>query len=350
MPAIDAGRAILIGSAAALLAGLLVPVPASAEDPVRHRWLAFTQLAADRVSGADDTFELGADRIRPRFQIDTQRLTAAVQLDLAVDDPDGRRPGSITNGVLDLFVDYRFLDRHAVRFGEFKTPLGMDFNLPAHSLDITKRGMDNGLVLNRDFGLMLRGQAFVEGLSYNIGLFNPAGRSQATQYVDAQVGHDVTAVGRLLYDRGEWHAELARGESENAGGPGSTDYEVTNFAIRFRPDAWTLKAEWTDSRHVRGIEDRKERVYYLHGGYRLSPTLELVARHYAGRSRIGATATDLSNTHLGFAKRFGESERLQTRLQVNYVVAGGDGDAYTGLRGFRNDALLVQLQIFTSGP
>lgn len=73
-----------------------------------------------------------------------------------------------------------------MRFGQHKTPLGMDFNTPAYLLDITKRGMGLGLTRNRDFGLMYSGNLGKRHLSYDLGVSNPPGRSQATQYEDSQ--------------------------------------------------------------------------------------------------------------------------------------------------------------------
>ena len=330
----------------ALMISLALPASVTAQQPVEFKWLAFAQLSAERIDGVDNTLAFDAERIRARLQADAGRLSVVAQFDLGVNDPSGRRPGSIPNGILDLFASYRFANKHTVRFGEFKTPLGMDFNLPVHALDITQRAMELGLALNRDFGVMLSGQNVLQGISYDVGIFNPAGRSQATRFDNAQVGKDSTFVARVRYDHGDWHAELAYGLTENAGGPATADYSVTDLAVRYTPNSWSFKAEWIDGSDVLGLQNRSERVHYLHGSYRLSQSLELVARRYAGRSQIGAASTDLSNTYLGLTKHFSNERKLRTRLQVNYVLAGQDQTAYTGLRGFRDDALFIQLQVY----
>jgi hypothetical protein len=269
-----------------------------------------------------------------------------MQLDFAVDDLGDSRPGTLTNVILDLHATYQLEGKHSVRFGQYKTPLGMDFNTPAHQLDITKRGMEAGLVLNRDFGVMLTGREILGGLSYDIGLFNPPGRSGATSYLDSQVGQAVGQVARLRYDRSAWHAELSHGIAENAGGPNTMDYTVSNLGLRFSREGWTVKAEWIEGHDVLGIDGREEEVHYVHVTRELRPGLELVARHYTGRSHVSSETTDLDNTYIGLTKHFARQTRLQTRLQANYVFAGGDRSTYTGLRGFREDALLVQLQLY----
>ncbi|MDH3265749.1 MAG: OprO/OprP family phosphate-selective porin [Gammaproteobacteria bacterium] len=332
-------RLILFG----LLFSVLVPLPVCAQQDLNLQWRGFAQLTAERINGVDNTLGFDAERLRARFQLDSGQLTAVTQLDLAVDNLGDSQPGTLANVILDLYASYQFKGKHSVRIGQFKTPLGMDFNLPAHSLDITKRGMDAGLMLNRAIGIMLTGQQIVAGLSYDIGFFNPPSRSGATQYLDSQVGQDVGQVARIRYDRSQWHAEVAHGIAENAAGPGSMEYAVTNLALRFSRAPWTIRAEWTQGRDALSVADRKETVYYLHGAYKLTPTMELVARHYEGHSRIGPAPTDLDNTFIGLTKHFAGQSRLRTRLQVNYVFARGDRDTYTGLRGFREDALLVQL-------
>jgi hypothetical protein len=71
-----------------------------------------------------------------------------------------------------------------------------------------------------------------------------------------------------------------------------------------------------------------------------------VARHYEGESSIGGSTTDLRNNYLGVSWRVYETPRMNGRLQVNYVLAGGDELAYTGVRGYRDDAVLVQFQFY----
>jgi len=335
-------RSVLVG----ILLASNYALPAAAEQDIDLHIRGYAQLTAEHVNGVDDTVSFGAERARPRIAVDAGRWSAAMQLDFAVDDLGDHRPGALANVIMDLYVSYRLSDKYSFRFGQYKTPLGLDFNMPAHQLDITKRGMEAGLILNRAFGAMLTGNQILPGLSYDIGLFNSPGRSKATDYVDSQVGQDLGKVARLRYDNSNWHAELSHGIADEAGGPGSNDYAVSDLALRFAPERWTIKAEWIQGCDVLGLAGRKETVGYLHIAYDLTPGLELVARHYAGRSRIDSVTTGLDNTYFGITKHFATQSRLQARLQANYVIASGDRAAYSGLRGYRDDALLLQLQLY----
>ena len=319
-----------------------------AQQEVTVDWLGFAQLTAERIENSQSDFRFGTERARPRVQVNGGPFSGVVQLDFAASDLSAERPGTLANVMLDLYADYRFSDRHRVRLGQFKTPLGMDFNVPARSLDITKRGMELGLTLNRDLGLMLSGAIVGDWLSYDLGVFNPPGRSQATEFLDSQVGQDTASVARLRFDEGAWHAEAAYGRAANAGGPVTSAYTTTDIGLRYELQRWRVKGEWIEGRNIRGEGGRSERVYYLHGGYQLRPNLELVARHYAGRSENGAGTTELSNTYIGFSATLADYGRMRTRLQANYVIAGGDEISYTGVRGFRDNALFFQLQVYVA--
>lgn len=328
-----------------LFASLLCLVPlAQAQQALDYAWLSFAQLTGQREDGSQASF--GADAIRARAEVTTGRLTAAMQIDLGAPDLGNRVPGALANVIADLYVNYRLADRHTLRFGQFKTPLGMDFSVPGHSLDLTKRGMEAYLVLARDVGLMASGRIGASPFSYDVGVFNPPGRSRATDYDSSQVGEDSASAGRLRFDQGPWHAELATGRASSAGGPGTADYEVADAGLRFARERWTGKIEWIDGSGVLGDPTREQRVYYLHGAYWLREDIELVVRHYNGRSELAGIGTTLSNTFLGVSKHLRDLGRLRGRLQLNYVLAGGDEGSYTGLGGYPDDILLAQFQLY----
>ena len=67
----------------------------------------------------------------------------------------------------------------SVKVGEFKTPVGMDFNVSGKKLDITQRGVEKKLVLERSLGAMVSGRKIGDMFSYDIGVFNPTNRSSA---------------------------------------------------------------------------------------------------------------------------------------------------------------------------
>lgn len=71
------------------------------------------------------------------------------------------------------------------------------------------------------------------------------------------------------------------------------------------------------------------------------------AVQYDGVNSLAATSTDLQNTYFGLTMNFYPNSRLATRLQINYVVAGGDQFSDTGLSGYKDDTFLLQIQIQT---
>lgn len=82
----------------------------------------------------------------------------------------------------------------------------------------------------------------------------------------------------------------------------------------------------------------------MHGGYKFGTNREAVIRFYNGEHKNAGVSTDLSNTYLGMNFFFG-SKPVNGRLQVNYVLAGGDtGGVYAGQRGYKDNALLIQYQ------
>ena len=330
----------------AALLGVSLSAAAQQEAP-RLGWRAYGQFTGEHLDSASG---LGFDVERLRFstEVTRRRLTGGIQVDFGVDNLGERAPGSIANGILDIYLNYQLGDKHLLRAGEFKTPLGMDFNIGADLLDITKRGMEAGLVLQRDAGVMISARNLGAGFGYDVGVFNIAGRSSAAIYLDSQTGEDNAFAARGHFDSGPWHAEWAYGETTQAGGPGTADYRVADVALRYQRERLTFKLEWIEGNNVRGETERNEAVYYVHGAYRIRDNLELVARHYSGTSRLGGAASDLDNTYLGFSWWAYDNGRTQGRLQVNYVVAGGDGAAYTGVRGFLDDALLAQFQFHVS--
>jgi hypothetical protein len=326
------------------LAAWTLCTAAAAQDEVDLTWLSFAQFTAEHFERTD-ALRFGTDRIRIKVEARYRRITGGGALDFGARNLGEVPPGTFANVVADLYINFRASERHLLRFGQFKTPFGMDYSVPGHELDLTKRGMDTALVFNRDLGFLVSG-ATARGFGYDVGVFNPAGRSGATRYLASQLSDGNAVIGRIRYDTANWHAEVAYGESPEAGGPGTASYAATNAGFRYRGTRWNSKVEWIDGQGVLGDAGRSENVYYVHGALTLSPTIELVARHYAGRSDISGTATQLTNTFLGATFRVFETPRMNGRLQANYVIAGAEEIQYTGISGYRGDAVLVQFQLY----
>ncbi len=331
--------------AATLIACLCANTEAADDSSAPWKPLAYAQLTAEKPDSSGG-IDFDADRVRAGIQYQEGALFGGILLDFAVDDAGDRSPGTLTNVIKDVYVGWQFDPRFSLKLGQFKTPVGMDFNTPGHRLDITKRGLEKPLVLERDPGLMLSARNLGSGLGFDIGVFNPAGRSGATRHANDQSGESNAYAARVLLDRPGLHLEASVGGSEDAAGLSTPDYQVYDLGAVLKLGQATLKAEWISGRNILGMSDREQDVGYAHIGYRIGPQWEAVLRHYDAQSRLsGSPDTDLANTYLGFNFWPLISGPVSLRLQMNYVIAGGDRGSFTGLGGYRDDAVLAQLQL-----
>lgn len=317
-----------------------LPAHAAATD---FSFLGFAQLTAEAFE-SDDGIDFGGDRVRVKGTYQIDKISAELMLELNADNLSDRPAGTFPNLIGDLSVSYQFHPKHQLKVGQFKTPVGLDFNVSGHRLHITKRGMEAGLVLSRDIGVMVSGRDIAERFGYDVGVFNVAGRSSATLHEPVQEGDDNAWAVRGMYDEGPWHFEASLGGSQDAGGDATADYRLFDLAASYSKGAWTAIVEWIDSSNVRGATNRDERVIYGHAGWRLNPRVELVLRHYYGESALAGLSSDLTNTYVGANLDLFRHDGVEGRLQLNYVFASGDESAYTGVRGFTEDALLLQFQ------
>lgn len=320
---------------------------ASAQTTGDFDWATYGQLTGTRPQSASGEFDL--NRMRVVLSRRTERLRGHLQLELAADDLSAQSPGLLPEIVFDVYGEYRLNGKQTLRLGQFKTPLGMDFNRPASNLATIPRGMEAGLVLHRDVGVMLSGRRIGPGFGYDVGLFNPAGRSSATRYQHSQIDDDRAAVVRGHFDRGFWHAELSAGATSAAGGPGTGTYRVADLSLRYRRQKFNLELECINGSGIRGDRNRDERVCYAHAAFDPAAKLELVARHYVGSSSLGTVTTRLGNTHLGATWRIFDRDPFRGQLQATWVLVDGNAAAYTGVRAYREDTFLVQLQLYTGG-
>jgi len=337
----------------------LLPTPADAVGIVKKEvagekfslnlfgFSQFTLEAGDGVAkskdGTDDGLRVGADRVRIGYKIWWGKVFSKLHLDFNRPDISKSKAG-LPEIIKDAQVGYKFDKAAFFTIGMFKTPVGMDFNIPGKHLDITKRGMEKKLVLERAAGAMLSGSDVLgTGLGYDIGYFQPTTRSGAV--TGGAVGEDNAYAARLRYDYEKMvHAELSYGLSENAGGAGSNDYSVWDAAIAVHPiKPLTLKGEYIDGSDVKGETDRDQQVWYLHAGYQVTPMVEPVIRYYYGNEDLHDT--DLSNLFVGLNINLLPKKRHAARIQVDYVVASGDGWDWKGVGGYKDDAFLAQFQV-----
>ncbi len=121
------------------------------------------------------------------------------QADIAdfVDPKDGETATFLKDAVITFKLpDYA---RWSLSVGKFKTPAGMEFAAPAPKLDFVKRGLGQGLVFDRNPGLMVEGTGLSSvGIGVAAGLFN-AGPNKANGIGSSAEG-DYTLVGRVSAD------------------------------------------------------------------------------------------------------------------------------------------------------
>ncbi len=335
-------KLIALAVAASVTAGLAAPLAASAA--VETKWFGFTQITASSQSEnkPNDGFVFGADRVRIGYKLKDGNVFGKLQIDFNKTD-SGPKTNVLPEIIKDAFAGYKFSSAASVKLGQFKTPLGMDFNTSGKKLDITKRGMEKKLVLERAAGAMLSGRKIAGGFGYDIFYGNPAGRASAVGS-NGTSGKDHTTVARISYDMGRlMHVELATGKSTVNGG---TDYKATDFAMAYHRGPMTGKFEYVVGKGAKSVAAAKQQVMLLHLGYQFSKKFEGVVRYYAAKD--DSNSRKLTNTYIG-ANVFLGSNKTNGRLQLNYVLAGGDKTgttAYNGTAtGYTDNAILVQYQV-----
>ncbi len=351
----------------AVAAGLVASMSAAHAGDVKVKWFGFGQITAAQGDGLDPNpaagvpaetgATFGADRVRIGFKVKDGNVFGKLQVDFNKTD-SGPKPGTLPQIIKDIEAGYKFSNAASVKAGQFKTPVGMDFNVSGKKLDITKRGMEKKLVMERAAGVMLSGRKIANGFGYDVFYGNPAGRGKA--HAGGNTGDANSYAARVMYDMGKMmHVELGYGVDETSStSAAADDYNVIDLGFRMKMAAMTIKFEYIDGSSVGGVKNADETAWYAHFGYNLGKTTELVVRHYqADQDRAIVTGTQaksssMTNTYLG-ANFYLGSNKTNGRIQVNYVIAGGDTDngtnpntKYTGVaKGYQDDVILAQYQV-----
>jgi hypothetical protein len=373
------GRFFVPVVGAIMVAMLLGPAIANAkltltdkvgEKEIKLQIYGFSQLemrGGDGFSSEGGVF-FQAQRIRMGFNYFHGPIAGKLFLDF--NQSHSNDEGGLPKMIKDAFVAYRFSDSAFIRLGMIKTPIGMSFTVPGWNLDNRERdGIDKGLLFERDFGLMLSGrligQASYEGkkqmktnglemgterqgygFGYDIGVFNPAGRSSAVIWDKSLLGDALCYAGRLHYDYGpQLHLEGAYGISEQAGGPATEDYDVLDFAVA--SELWDtgleLKAEYIAGSNIRGVADWDQDTWSITVGYYLTDSVEAMVKGYRSTADKGGTETELGNNYVGFnwylapvSSKWRDHQRH--KIVVNYIIADGDTDTWNGIGGLKDDA------------
>jgi len=370
---------------AAFLAASILPATVNAAvtivnkdvggQKLKVKLFGYSQITAESGNGlghsaTDEKNDLrfGADRVRLGYKLSLGKAFSKLQIDFNKTDSSSN-PGQADEIIKDAVVGYKFDQAASFKIGQFKTPVGMDFNTSGAKLDVTKRGMEKKLVLERSAGAMLSGRKIGGIFGYDVGIFNPATRSAAVGDPDSlksaatehgAPGNDYAYALRGMVDWQKLHVEVSYGKSGEAAGSKyatgtrDADYSVWDIGASYKWNDLTLKGEYIAGSDVKGVNGQDETVWYLHAGYRFTPMLEGVVRHYQARYEKGAVTADLGNTYLGLNLFLNQSSIYQARVQLNYVIASGDdgwgANSYvkqSGVvtKGYADNVILLQFQV-----
>ncbi len=334
-------------------------------------------------SNGNEGLYFAAQRIRLGASYFHENVVGFLLVDF--NQPQDKKDAGLPKMIKDAFVGYRFSDAAFVRLGMIKTPSGMTFTTHSFNLDIAERNhLDKGLVLERDMGILVSGRQIgggdsprsmtgIEvgheqhggnGFGYDVGVFNPAGRSQAVVWDENLKGDALAYAGRLHFDRG-WplHVEASYGVSEQAGGtPDPTtgvpyeDYSVFTSGINslLMDKKLNFKAEYLIGQNIQGVDGWDQSTFSFMAGYMVAPTLEGVIKTYVANAENADVETSLTNIYFGVnffldPLKLGDPYLLQRhRIQLNYVLVGGDGEGsaqpFNGLGGHTDDTWILQWQ------
>ena len=314
-------------------------------------------IPSDTDLGDRDGLEFDSDRVRFGTKLKWGKWFGNFHFD-ANNTTAGRRTGGLASFIRDANGGYKFSNAASVRIGQFKTPLGMAFNMSGKKLPLPKRTLTDRLVFDRTLGTMVSGRGIggsdkKSGFGYDLFYGNPVGRAGTASQTSNQVGDDHTWVGRISYDMAKlFHVEASIGEVENAGGQNTEDLETWDVGIKGKiGKPFTYRAEYVSVDNVRGVDDDEESAWFIEGSYAFTKMIEGVVRYQqADFEPDSGNDTDISIFDIGVNVYLGQN-KTNGRIQVSYQSVGGDEEEYTGRAttgGFsdhRWDALLGQLQV-----
>ncbi len=334
----------------ALAIGAAVAAPMAAQAQIQQKWFGFAQLKAeygtDSSVAATGGLGFGADRVRIGYKLKDGNVSAKLQVDFNKD-------GASSTGydlpatIKDMAASYKAFG-HKFTIGQFKTPVGMDFNTSGKKLDITKRGMEKKLVFERAAGFMVSGKA--GAITYDLFMGNPAVRSKLVT-ISGKPNNGTIAY-RVGYNMGkQLHVEVSGGTTGSCLGADAAGLcasgkdastSVFDIAAKYKMGAMTFKLENISATGIKGGSENASTLL-LHAGYMLNKKTELVARYYGASTNKTGSDSSASNIYLG-GNLFLGSNKTNGRLQINYVIS--HANSYTGTnKGYTENMILSQYQV-----
>jgi hypothetical protein len=231
----------------------------------------------------------------------------------------GESPAIINNAE----VIFKLTPKLKLTAGKYKTPIGMEWNVPATNLDVIKRGLGQAFVFHFDTGLMLYGDKIGKpGLGFALGVFN-AGPNKANNVGDPALGQDYTVTGRISIDPGKtFHAQAYLGSALTSVS-GQENVNVFGGAVIFKPATpLTLKGEFMSRSDAQNLSSDGN-DYYLQAGYFVHPNFEPLIKFES--LNVSNDAKDQANLTLGLNTYFNKENLKQSKVQVNYIISDMDG-------------------------
>jgi len=231
----------------------------------------------------------------------------------------GESPAIINNAE----VIFKINSKLKLSAGKYKTPIGMEWNVPATNLDVVKRGLGQAFIFHFDTGLMLYGEKIGKpGLGFALGVFN-AGPNKANTVGDPSLGQDYTVTGRISIDPNKsFHAQAYLGSALTSV-PGQENVSVLGGAVILKPiKPLTLKSEFMSRSDAQNLSSDGN-DYYVQAGYFVHPNFEPLVKFES--LNVSNDAKDQANLTLGLNTYFNKENLKQSKIQVNYIISDMDG-------------------------
>jgi hypothetical protein len=268
--------------------------------------------------------------------------------------------------IRDAAVGLNMLPFAELEVGQFKTPVGQEFQVSGARLQFINRNMGTNLLPQRDIGLMVHnknGSGY--GLNYALGLFNNANNQDknagvlvgsAYQYAPVLPATNGNVPGKYLvaarvgYGMGKMMNFEVSGDEQavnNVTTPGSPSDILTwdaGLAGNMAGAEYGLEYVRTIHPYLGGaFLSHSVNDWYVYAGYKLMRRIEPVVRF----DRLNADGS-IDNTTLGVNYDFTTRKALPTKLQVNYIIPSSNNtnsvtQALPGV--YISHTLQVELQV-----
>ena len=234
------------------------------------------------------------------------------------------KDGETSTFLKDAFIAFKLPEyaQWGLSVGKFKTPAGMEFAAPAPKLDFVKRGLGQGLVFDRNPGLMVQGTDLSPwGLHVALGLFN-AGPNKANGIGSSAEG-DYTVVSRIGADPSkQLHAQAYWGRAmTSVAGQGAV--QLMGIGSRFNVGSFiVLKGEYMlrDDPNNAAADGFNA---YVQGTYQVRPRLQAALKWDA--LDVAKDEQDRTDLTIGLSL-FSDAKKPQAaKVQINYVASDAKG-------------------------